>query len=248
MRDEYAHSLLRIVRTVDDALNNTSVILLFEAGTRRLLFPGDAQIENWSYALKHEDTADLREGLDQVDLYKVGHHGSRNATPEESRRHVGEERARCRVCDVDYARRARKSCVRDGGASNEPDRCARDSWRSLSDRHLAGRAAVRRSHSVYQYNQAVRRFGRAGLTRPITCTAGWADRRSRAPVRSRIGKQTTGNGQVQSVPSAAARADCHVDVLSRGSQSGHRPLAVERDGDVQPARVAEGGTSRECCG
>lgn len=82
MRNEYAHSLLRIVRTVDDTLNNTSVILFFETGTRRLLFPGDAQIENWSYALKDESTAELREGLDQVDLYKVGHHGSRNATPK----------------------------------------------------------------------------------------------------------------------------------------------------------------------
>jgi|SRR5581483_6052530 len=75
-------SLLRIVRTLDDALNNTSVILLVDAGDRRLLFPGDAQIENWTWALKdapdHEDLARLLAG---VDVYKVGHHGSRNATP-----------------------------------------------------------------------------------------------------------------------------------------------------------------------
>lgn len=81
MRDQHAHSLLRIVRSLDDALNNTSVILVLEAGTRRLLFPGDAQIENWSYALTGEETEELRQGLDEVDLYKVGHHGSRNATP-----------------------------------------------------------------------------------------------------------------------------------------------------------------------
>jgi hypothetical protein len=81
MRDQHAHSLLRIVRTLDDALNNTSVILLFEANKRRLLFPGDAQIENWSYVLRDKKTAKLRSRLPQVDFYKVGHHGSRNATP-----------------------------------------------------------------------------------------------------------------------------------------------------------------------
>lgn len=75
-------SLLRIVRTVDDALNNTSVILLIDVGDKRLLFPGDAQIENWSWALKNapNHTA-LCKLLSRVDLYKVGHHGSRNATP-----------------------------------------------------------------------------------------------------------------------------------------------------------------------
>jgi hypothetical protein len=79
-------SLLRIAHLLDDVLNNTSLILLFEleTGSRplRLLFPGDAQIENWEYALKvvkgHQ--ANLRL-LRTVDLYKVGHHGSRNATP-----------------------------------------------------------------------------------------------------------------------------------------------------------------------
>jgi hypothetical protein len=75
-------SLLRIVRTVDDALNNPSVILLIDAGEKRLLFPGDAQIENWSWALgEAPESASLRQLLEQVDLYKVGHHGSRNATP-----------------------------------------------------------------------------------------------------------------------------------------------------------------------
>ena len=37
--------------SLDGVLNNTSLILLFEVGGSRLLFPGDAQIENWSYAL-----------------------------------------------------------------------------------------------------------------------------------------------------------------------------------------------------
>jgi len=81
MRDQQVHSLLRIVRTLDDALNNTSLILLFSVGSRRLLFPGDAQIENWSYVLKDKEGRELGTELPDVDLYKVGHHGSRNASP-----------------------------------------------------------------------------------------------------------------------------------------------------------------------
>jgi hypothetical protein len=84
---QQVNSLLRIVRILDDVLNNTSVILLVDvpcAGPEplRLLFGGDAQIENWEYALKfaddHQANLDL---LRNVDVYKVGHHGSRNATP-----------------------------------------------------------------------------------------------------------------------------------------------------------------------
>ena len=71
--------LLGLVRALDDQMNNTSLILLFQAGTRTLLFPGDAQIENWDYALQPPETAAL---LAAVDIYKVGHHGSLNATPK----------------------------------------------------------------------------------------------------------------------------------------------------------------------
>jgi beta-lactamase superfamily II metal-dependent hydrolase len=78
-------SLLRIVRRMDDQLNNTSLILLLSVeatgGTKRMLFGGDAQIENWEYALKFADAEDNCDLLRKVDLYKVGHHGSRNATP-----------------------------------------------------------------------------------------------------------------------------------------------------------------------
>jgi len=71
--------VLSIVRRMDDYLNNTSVILLFEIGGKKLLFPGDAQIENWSYALSKPEIRALLKG---VDVYKVGHHGSLNATPK----------------------------------------------------------------------------------------------------------------------------------------------------------------------
>jgi hypothetical protein len=63
-------------------MNNTSLILLFEVGGKKLLFPGDAQIENWSWALEDSpDAKKTRALLAGVDFYKVGHHGSRNATP-----------------------------------------------------------------------------------------------------------------------------------------------------------------------
>ena len=71
--------LFRIVTKLDRALNNTSLILLFKVGEKSILFPGDSQIENWEYILK--DRALMKE-LKSVDVYKVGHHGSLNATPK----------------------------------------------------------------------------------------------------------------------------------------------------------------------
>jgi hypothetical protein len=76
---EQADSLLSIVRMLDKAMNNTSVILLFEVAGKLILFPGDAQFENWMYALGKPD---IRKKLANVNLYKVGHHGSLNATPK----------------------------------------------------------------------------------------------------------------------------------------------------------------------
>jgi hypothetical protein len=69
--------LTALVRSMDDALNNTSVILMIEAGSKKFVFPGDAQWENWELAL-HENADQLK----NVDVYKVGHHGSLNATPK----------------------------------------------------------------------------------------------------------------------------------------------------------------------
>jgi hypothetical protein len=70
---------LGMVTALDDQMNNTSLILLMETGGKKLLFPGDAQIENWRYALSKPEIVAL---LADVDLYKVGHHGSLNATPK----------------------------------------------------------------------------------------------------------------------------------------------------------------------
>ncbi|MEP6732613.1 MAG: hypothetical protein ABJE10_18360 [bacterium] len=74
-----ADELRGLVRTMDNELNNTSLILLFEIGKVALLFPGDAQVEEWQFAL-HKDA--VRKRLARVALYKVGHHGSLSATPK----------------------------------------------------------------------------------------------------------------------------------------------------------------------
>ena len=76
--------LLEIVRQLDDQMNNTSLILLFEVFGKKLLFPGDAQFENWSYAMTAApDKARTAALVADVDFYKVGHHGSLNATPRQ---------------------------------------------------------------------------------------------------------------------------------------------------------------------
>ena len=63
---------------LDQAINNTSVVLLLRVGKARLLLPGDAQWGNWLSFLENSDiTAELK----AVDFYKVSHHGSHNGTP-----------------------------------------------------------------------------------------------------------------------------------------------------------------------
>jgi hypothetical protein len=79
LRGIRGEQLREIVRILDKAMNNTSVILLFDTGKHKLLFPGDAQIENWQYALAQ---ARYRKLLKGVTFYKVGHHGSLNGTPK----------------------------------------------------------------------------------------------------------------------------------------------------------------------
>lgn len=83
--DHLVRSAERLVHQLDAVLNNTSLVLLVEAAGHRLLLPGDAEIENWGYALTAApDHAAICDRLRGVDLYKVGHHGSRNATPKQS--------------------------------------------------------------------------------------------------------------------------------------------------------------------
>jgi hypothetical protein len=71
---------------LDSDTNNTSLVLAFELpdGTI-LLFPGDAQVGNWlSWHDQTYDSGDVelkaKDLLARVRFYKVGHHGSHNAT------------------------------------------------------------------------------------------------------------------------------------------------------------------------
>lgn len=75
---------------LDSATNNTSLVLAIELepGGDVLLFAGDAQVGNWLswHDVKWMDGDDQVTGTDLVRrtlLYKVGHHGSHNATLRE---------------------------------------------------------------------------------------------------------------------------------------------------------------------
>lgn len=78
MAEARSDMLLEMVSLANSEVNNTSVILLIEVGGKKLLFPGDAEVECWEPALADKD---LEQALSEVEVYKVGHHGSRNATP-----------------------------------------------------------------------------------------------------------------------------------------------------------------------
>jgi beta-lactamase superfamily II metal-dependent hydrolase len=77
----------------DQNLNNQSLVILFSFGGKNLLFAGDAQWGNWENFLyggaygtpghtKLTETAQTI--LNKIDFYKVGHHGSANATPKDA--------------------------------------------------------------------------------------------------------------------------------------------------------------------
>ena len=77
---------------LDNATNNTCLALAIELvnSGKVLLFPGDAQVGNWlsweqySWKVKDKDgesaTITAQDLLERTALYKVGHHGSHNAT------------------------------------------------------------------------------------------------------------------------------------------------------------------------
>lgn len=90
--DDWILSMARLALQLDNGLNNTSLVLAFEIVDtgQVLLFPGDAQIGSWKSwqdlnwqvpesgtATRTVATSDL---LRRTVFYKVGHHGSHNAT------------------------------------------------------------------------------------------------------------------------------------------------------------------------
>jgi hypothetical protein len=77
----------------NNTLNNQSLVILFSFAGKNLLFAGDAQWGNWENFLYggafgtsgHTEITDQAKAiLAKLDFYKVGHHGSANATPKDA--------------------------------------------------------------------------------------------------------------------------------------------------------------------
>jgi beta-lactamase superfamily II metal-dependent hydrolase len=83
---------LTAAKQLNSFLNNQSLVILFTFKGKKLLFVGDAQAGNWEHWLFDTDTPDksasgtiktaAQQILSSLDFYKVGHHGSGNATPK----------------------------------------------------------------------------------------------------------------------------------------------------------------------
>ena len=82
--------LAAAAKKADNTINNQSLMVLFTFGGRTLLFAGDAQWGNWQNFLFGGEfgkpghmalTEAAKTILGELDFYKVGHHGSTNATP-----------------------------------------------------------------------------------------------------------------------------------------------------------------------
>jgi len=71
-------SLLAASGLLENAVNNTSVFFVLDVAGTRLLFPGDAQQGAWDHVL---DDPASRALVADARFYKIGHHGSHNATP-----------------------------------------------------------------------------------------------------------------------------------------------------------------------
>jgi hypothetical protein len=83
---------LTAAKQLNSFLNNQSLVVQFMFKGKNLLFVGDAQAGNWEHWLFGTDKPDkaasgamnalARQILTSLDFYKVGHHGSGNATPK----------------------------------------------------------------------------------------------------------------------------------------------------------------------
>lgn len=72
--------LFAIAVALEKSINGTSLVLAFEIDDAVMLFPGDAQWGTWNEILRDESAREL---LTRTTFWKIGHHGSHNATPPE---------------------------------------------------------------------------------------------------------------------------------------------------------------------
>lgn len=103
----------RLALQLDSATNNTSLVLAFEfeGSNDVLLFVGDAQAGNWRSWHSHQWTVKEKSGehrkvtatdlLQRTIFYKVGHHGSHNATLREKGLELMTSRRLAAVIPVD---------------------------------------------------------------------------------------------------------------------------------------------------
>ena len=85
--DEWLYSAETLALKLNQGINNTSLVVAFELPNSKkvLFFAADAQRGNW-FSWKDvtfqdgNETVDARDLLSRTVLYKVGHHGSHNAT------------------------------------------------------------------------------------------------------------------------------------------------------------------------
>jgi len=75
-----ADELLTASSLLENAVNNTSVYFVLDVVGTRLVFVGDSQYGAWQHVL---DDPQARALVTDPAFYKVGHHGSHNATPKE---------------------------------------------------------------------------------------------------------------------------------------------------------------------
>jgi hypothetical protein len=95
IEDDWLGASESLALAIDNNRNNSSLVLAFELPDGRvLLFPGDAQVGNWLSWFNPEVHWQVKDGgetrevdaqdlLSRTVLYKVGHHGSHNATLRE---------------------------------------------------------------------------------------------------------------------------------------------------------------------
>jgi len=110
-----------IAAQADNTVNNQSVVVLFAFNGKKLLFAGDAQWGNWQNFLfggalgspgHTKMTPEAIGILKSIDFYKVGHHGSTNATPIDALEAMREGIvAMCSTAVGAYGRVANKSEV-----------------------------------------------------------------------------------------------------------------------------------------
>jgi hypothetical protein len=92
MKGAQPDAALLAATQLNSFLNNQSLVVLFTIKGKNLLFVGDAQAGNWKHWTFGTDdptkntadhmTKDAQTILTSLDFYKVGHHGSGNATPK----------------------------------------------------------------------------------------------------------------------------------------------------------------------